>query len=396
MKRLLFIDNSTKPTYEQQISRDKIKLTNVSIPCVEAALSLGYEVYMGVNRINAEELACDHKVKFYNASIYRNLFDLKSNYTAYKNLMALLTKEKFDVIHCNTPIGGILGRLCGERARVGKTIYTVHGFHFYKGAPLLNRTVFKRAEMLMARYTDVIITINQEDYQAAQQFKLRNNGKVYYIPGVGVDTKEYQPGRVNKKNLKSTLGLTGDDIVLIAMGDLIPRKNYAASIKAIAKAANSRLHFLVCGQGPELDRLKALAGKLKVERQIHFLGLRTDIKELLQIADIFLFTTYQEGLPRSMMEAMAAGLPCVASRIRGNTDLIEDGKGGLLREPQDIDGFAGAINKLAFDKVLREAMGASNLETIRQFDVENVKKLITEIYEDTLTMKTNGKGFGVK
>jgi len=296
------------------------------------------------------------------------------------------------VVHCNTPIGGVLGRICGKRAKIPKIIYTAHGFHFYKGAPLINRTIFKWAEMWLARYTDAIITINQEDYQAAQKFKLRDNGKVYYIPGVGVDTKAFRLEGVDKQAIRSALGLSAEDIVLIAMGDLIQRKNYAASIKAIAKADNTKLHFLICGKGPLLDELKALARKLNVENQIHFLGFRTDIKELLQAADIFLFTTYQEGLPRSMMEAMAAGLPCVASKIRGNTDLIEDGIGGFLREPEDIDGFAEAINKLAFSKGLRNSMGLSNLKTIIRFDVENVKSEMKKLYEKELTKLSTGWG----
>lgn len=384
LKKYLFISNSTKPTIEKFKSRDKIKLSNVSMPCVEAALNMGYEVHMGINRLYAKELTCNYNVKLYNATIYRSLFDIKSNFRAFRNLMHILKKEKIEVIHCNTPIGGVLGRLCGRIAKVPKIIYTAHGFHFYKGAPLINRTLFKWAEMIMAHFTDAIITINQEDYMAAQKFKLRNDGKVYYVPGVGVNTKEYRLESVDKSALRDSLGLDDNDIVLIAMGDLIPRKNYAASIRAIAKVCNPKIHFLICGVGSEIVRLEELANKLNIQNQIHFLGFRTDIKELSQIADIFLFTTYQEGLPRSMMEAMAAGLPCIASRIRGNTDLIEDGKGGFLFEPNDTDGFAQAINKLASDEHLRKAMGINNLETIKKFDIANIKKEMKKIYDEVL------------
>lgn len=385
-KKYLFISNSNKPTKEQHESRKKVKLGNVRIPCVEAALGLGYEIYIGVNRSYAEKLECENNydIKFYNQNIYRSILDFKNNYIAYKNLMTLLNKKNFDVIHCNTPIGGVLGRLCGKKAGVHKVIYTAHGFHFYEGASFINRTVFKWAEMWMARYTDAIITMNEEDYQAAQKFKLRNNGKVYYVPGVGVDTEMYQLKNVDSKELRVSLGLSSDDIVLIAMGDLIDRKNYASSIKAIAKANNQKLHFLICGKGPKLEALQKLASDLGVEKQIHFLGFRTDIKELLTIADIFLFTTYQEGLPRSMMEAMSAGLPCIASKVRGNVDLIQEGVGGFLRDPDDSDGFAEAINRLATDKALREKMKSSNLETIKKFDVENVKKEMKRIYESEL------------
>lgn len=384
MKYYLFISNSTKPTYEQQISRDRVQLSNVSLPCIEAALSMGYEVYLGVNRLEPEELECDYDIKFYNSSTYRSLFDIKSNYIAYKHLMSILTKDDIDVIHCNTPIGGIMGRLCGNRARVRKIIYTAHGFHFYKGAPFINRTLFKWAEMLMARYTDVIITINNEDFQAAKKFKLRNDGRVYYVPGVGVDTNTYYLPTINKLKYRQSLGLLEDDICLIAMGDLIPRKNYATSIKAIAQANNSKIHFLIAGEGPELNKLQNLARELGINKQVHFLGFRKDIKQLLNIADIFLFTTYQEGLPRSMMEAMAAGLPCIVSNIRGNVDLMEENKGGYIRNPEDTEGFAEAIVTLATNKELRKSMGLINLDTIKRFDIEVIKEDIKKIYEEQL------------
>lgn len=367
------------------MSREKVVLSNVSKPYVEAALCMGYEVYMGINRYYAEELDCDYDVKFYTSHTYRSLFDIRSNYLAIRNLMELLRKERIDVIHCNTPIGGLVGRICGLAARVPKVIYTVHGFHFYKGASLINNTVYKWAEQLMARCTDVITTMNREDYEAAQRLPLRNGGRVYYVPGVGIDTEDFQRQDIDRAAVRRSLGLREDDVVLIAMGDLIKRKNYAASIQAIARARNPKLQFLICGKGPELDKLRTLAERLAVEQQIHFLGFRQDIKVLLAISDMFLFTTYQEGLPRSMMEAMAAGLPCIASRIRGNVDLIEDGTGGLLRHPDDIDGFAEAINTLAGNEGLRRRMGIDNLRMIQKYDVEVVRREITKIFEKELS-----------
>lgn len=393
-KEYLFISNSSKPTKEQHESRENIKLGNVRIPCIEAALSLGYEIFVGVNRTHAEELICEngYSIRFYNQNIYRNIFDIRNNFIAYKNLMKLLRREKIDVIHCNTPIGGVLGRLCGKKTGVNKVIYTAHGFHFYKGAPLINNTVFKFAEKWLARYTDAIITMNEEDYQAAQKFKLRNNGNVYYVPGVGVDTAIYQLEDINHYELRKSFGIMQEDIVLIAMGDLIDRKNYSTSIKAIAKANNKKLHFLICGKGPKFEELQKLAKDLGMIDKFHFLGFRTDIKELLNIADIFLFTTYQEGLPRSMMEAMSAGLPCIVSKVRGNVDLIEEGIGGFLRHPDDIDGFAEAINVLASGNELREKMRKDNLETIKRFDVENVKKEMRNIYEEILRKEMGRNG----
>ena len=383
MKKYLFISNSNKPSQEKLNSRDKVILSNFSKPCVEAALEMGYKVFMGINRANPHELECDHDVTFYFSSTYRSLFDFKSNYIAFRNLLRLLREEKIDVIHCNTPVGGMVGRICGKVAGVPKVIYTAHGFHFYQGAPR-RYAIFRIAEQLMARVTDVIITINEEDYEAAKKFRLRNEGKVYLVHGVGIDTRLYKNVRVDSQNLRKSLGLKADEIVLIAMGDLIKRKNFASAIKAIARTQNKKLKFLICGRGPELPRLQKLAKKLGVEDQVKFLGFRKDIKELLAISDIFLFTSYQEGLPRSLMEAMSAGLPVVVSRIRGNVDLVEHGKGGFLHAPDDYKGLADSINLLATDPSLRKHMGQVNLEKIEDYDVAFVTKQIEKIYNEVL------------
>ena len=384
MKGYVFVSNSTKPTAEKYNSREPVKLSNVSKPCVKAALDMGYDVYLGTNRKDPERLECELPVKLYDMHTYRSLTAFSDNRTAYKNLSKVMKDGNVKVVHCNTPIGGMVGRLCGCKYKAEKVIYTAHGFHFYKGAPLFNRTVLKWAERVMARWTDAIITMNKEDYDAAKSFKLKKGGKVYFVHGVGVNLADYEGLGALRAGKRAELGLADTDIALISMGDLVPRKNYGTAIRAVAKAANKDLHYFICGKGPELESLTALAQELGVEEQIHFLGFRTDVKELLSAADIFLFTTRQEGLPRSMMEAMASGLPCVASGIRGNADLIEDGAGGYLRATDDVDGFAEAISALASDEELRGTMRESNLEKIKCYDVSVVEKEIRDIYREVL------------
>lgn len=384
MAGYVFLSNSNKPTEEEQNSRKPVPLTNVSRPCLEAALNMGYEVWFGTNRANPEALSCELPVHMYDSHTYRSIFNLKDNMTAYKNLMSILKNEDIEVIHCNTPVGGIIGRVCGKKAGVKKVIYTAHGFHFYKGAPLINRTIFKWAEMLMAHWTDAIITMNQEDYNAAKRFKLRNHGKVFYTPGVGIDCNAYKDVEVDRKKIRDSLSISDMDVVCISMGDLIPRKNYKTAIQAIGQCQNKNIHYWICGQGPGLHNLKQLAREQNIEDRVHFLGFRTDIKELLKAADIFLFTTLQEGMPRSMMEAMASGLPCVASKIRGNVDLLEEGRGGYLLKPDDVDDIAVKLQRLAEDRELREKMKKANFERIQKFDIKVVKNKIERIYQDVL------------
>ena len=384
MAGYVFLSNSTKPSKEQQNSREIVKLTNVSRPCLQVALDMGFDVYFGVNRANPENLECELPVKLYDSHTYRSIFAFKDNKIAYDNLKNVVKKNSIKVIHCNTPVGGLIGRVVGKRYNVNKIIYTVHGFHFYNGAPLFNRTVVKWAEMIMAHWTDVIITMNQEDYEAAKKLRLRNNGKVYYIPGVGIDTKAYKNVVVDKLSLRTSLGIKDTDIVCISMGDLIPRKNYSVAIKAISECKNKKIHYLICGKGPELEKLQNLAIREGVKDQVHFLGFRTDIKELLQISDIFLFTTLQEGMPRSMMEAMASGLPCIASRIRGNIDLLEDKKGGYLVSANDVKEITDKLQVLISDIELRKKMSEQNLIRIKNFDIVKVKEIIGEIYREEL------------
>ncbi|MDV7750680.1 glycosyltransferase family 4 protein [Enterococcus faecium] len=383
MAGYVFLSNSTKPSEEEQNSKNSIKLTNVSRPCLQTAIEMGYDVYFGTNRANPEKLECELPVKMYDSHSYRSITAFKDNKIAYDNLAKVVKEGNIDVIHCNTPVGGLVGRLVGHRYKVKKILYTAHGFHFFKGAPLFNRTVLKWAEQIMAHWTDAIITMNEEDYQSALKFRLKKGGKVFKVHGVGITLSDFinPENRVEKR---TELGLRDDDIMLISAGDLVERKNYGVAIEAIAKGCNKKLHYFICGNGPELENLKSRASELGVSEQIHFLGFRSDIKDLMYAADIFLFTTLQEGLPRSMMEAMACGLPCVASAIRGNVDLLDDGKGGYLCGAKDIDSFADKIQEIAVSESVRRKMKNYNLEAIRRYDVSVVKTEIANIYKDIL------------
>lgn len=384
MAGYVFLSNSTKPTQKEQNSREEVKLTNVSRPCLQTALDMGYEVYFGTNRANPESLKCELPVKLYDSHSYRSITAIKDNWTAYKNLSQVIETENVEVIHCNTPVGGMVGRFVGKKYHVNKVIYTAHGFHFFKGAPLFNRTVLKFAERIMAHWTDAIITMNEEDYQSALKFKLRKGGKVYKVHGVGINLDDFSDIQVDYKTKRAELGLKDTDIVCISAGDLVARKNYGIAIETLAKIKNSNVHYLICGVGPKKEELEKLANEKGISDRVHFLGFRSDVKELMKVSDIFLFTTLQEGMPRSMMEAMACGLPCIASKIRGNVDLLDEGKGGYLREASNSEEMAHCLRCLVEDSNLRKKMSKHNLKTIKRFDVKVVKKEIEQIYKEVL------------
>ena len=383
-KGFLFIANGRVVPREQELSLEPVKTGSFEAPCMYAANELGYKLYMGINRDYADQLkGVDYDIAFYNQHIYRNIFNLKDIWIGYKNLCRFLEEHPdVEIIHCNTPIGGVLGRVCGHKYH--KTvIYMAHGFHFYKGAPLLNRTLFKFIEKSMAHKTDCLITINQEDYEAALKFKLNKGGKVYKVKGVGIDVHSFDDIIVDKVEKRNSLGLPKDAFVGIVVGDLNDNKNVDTIIKAMPDTPAS-VHILICGFGPKEQSLKQQSVELGVSHRCHFLGYRTDVKELLSISDAFLFASKREGLPRSTMEAMLAGLPCVVSKIRGNVDLIEEGKGGFLVSPMDCKGYAEAITRLVNDAELRVKYGEYNQERIKEFDIEKVQRQMLEIYKEVI------------
>lgn len=364
------------------------KVNNFSYTSMISAQSLGWEFQIAGNwgYASEDERVADEKkygIKIYQVDFQRNPFDIR-NISAYKKIKEIITNESIDIVHCNTPIGGVCGRFAGKKCGVDKIIYQAHGFHFYKGAPLLNWLLYYPVERLLAHYTDVLITINREDFALAQKFKLRRKGKVYYVPGVGIDLKAYE--KVGPDSIRTTvrqeLKLGENAIVSISMGDLIPRKNYGIAIAAMGQLCEkqSNLHFLICGRGPELDNLKEQAVSCGIKENVHFLGFRNDIKMLLQASDFFLLTSLQEGLPRSTMEAMASSLPLVCSRIRGNTDLIDEGQGGFMFDPTNVDDCVQAVEKLLSSDY--EAMGKYNLDRVREFRIEAVSAKLTSIYQD--------------
>lgn len=380
MKGYIFIANGRIIPIEQYQSKEPVKTGSFEGTSIYAANKMGWKLYQGINRLYADELkGVDYEIIFYDQNIYRSIFDIKNNWKGYKHLCKMLEMNpEIEIIHCNTPIGGVIGRLCGKRFNK-KVIYTAHGFHFFKGAPLLNRTIFKWIEQWMARYTDLLITINKEDYMAAQKFKLKKGGRVVYVPGIGINTSIFDDVYVNAAVKKREIGVPVDAHLCLGVGDLNDNKNVVTMVRTIAKTPKS-VHLALCGFGPLENQLRELCKSLNVDDRVHFLGFRADVSELYKASDFLFMASKREGLPRTTMEAMCASLPCLCSKIRGNIDLIDDGKGGFLISPLDVDGFADAISKLINNPQMCEEMGAYNREKVKAFDVEIVRKAMCEIF----------------
>lgn len=345
---------------------------------IKVLKSLGYEVHGAANFEDSNVRLDKLEIVRHHFDIQRSPFSFK-NIKAYKQLKKIMSTEKFDAVHCHSPMGGFLARLAAKSIGIKTVIYTAHGFHFFKGAPLINWMVYYQVERWLAKYTDILITINKEDYQRAEKsFKA---GRVEYIPGVGIDTKKISEVIINKSEKRREVGISDNDFVILSVGELNKNKNHETVIRALGKLNNSKIHYLICGQGLLETYLKSLVTKLGLENQVHLLGFRKDVIEICKASDIFIFPSKREGLGLSALEAMACGLPIITSNIHGIVDYSVDEVTGYSLNPKDAEGFAKAIVNLTKDERLRARMGRYNLEAVKIYDWKNVEVLIEEIYK---------------
>lgn len=343
----------------------------------------GYEVHVAAKDNLAEKngLSIDFVDKVYDVPFSRSPAS-KSNIRAYKELNKILAENDYDIIHCNTPMGGVVTRLAarGLRKSGTKVIYTAHGFHFYKGAPLKNWLFYYPVEWLCAWFTDVLITINTEDYNRAKKHLHAKNSA--YIHGVGVSKDRYNTLPLNE-DFKNNLGYADDDFIVLCTGELNKNKNQSELIRAIAKLNNPQIKAIFAGNGPKAENLKALANELNVLDRVNFVGYRTDLEKFVKISDIVVSMSVREGLGLNIIEAMMCAKPIVAADNRGHRDLISEGKGGFLVGAHDSGALAERIGRLAADEDLRRDFGRFNLNKAEMFENKEVEKELKDIYNLT-------------
>ena len=322
---------------------------------------------------------CDH---FVNIDFARSPFS-KQTLIAYKQLSELFANERFDIVHTHTPVGGVLTRLAARNARRSgtKVIYTAHGFHFYDGAPLANWLLWYPVERFMSRFTDVLVTINNEDYNRAKKFA---HCSVEYVPGVGIDLDRFACS-VDRVKKRAELGLISQDHLILAVGDLIKRKNHQCIIKALTELDESYKLF-ICGTGVEEDSLKTLVSELGLVSRVALLDFRNDIPALMRASDMLVFPSIHEGLPVTVMEAMASGLPVIATRIRGIVpDLLNDGINGVVLENDEPSSVAMAIKTLSKSPELSKSLAKKAKQDSKRFAINRLVNDMASIYQKVFT-----------
>lgn len=341
----------------------------------------GYEVDIATSQtenltIEAKQLA----TRIYEIHFSRSPIN-KNNFMAYKEIKKILNEQRYNVIHVHTPVASAVTRIAANSKSGAKLVYTAHGFHFFKGAPKINWLLYYTIEKLLAKKTSALITLNQEDFEMGKKLGIKN---VFKMNGVGVDLKRFSNTKTNNK-LKSQLGINNADIVFLSVGELNINKNHRLVIEAFSKLNNNSFKYFICGKGPERENLEKLICQNKLENSIFLLGFRNDINELMKLANVFIFPSRREGLPVSIMEAMASGLPIIASNIRGNNDLVIDKEGGLLFEDNSLVDLVNQLEKVSNQSDINiQKFSNFNIQRIKNYTIESVLYDLDNIYKDIL------------
>lgn len=343
----------------------------------------GYEIHVAARNNLAEKngLKLENVDQIFDIPFNRSPFSYK-NIEAYRSLKKIINNEDYSIIHCNTPVGGILTRLAARKTRKKGTtiIYTAHGFHFYKGAPKLNWFIYYPVEKILAHLTDKLVTITQEDYELASR---KFCCEVYRVHGVGVKTKKYSAVTYEQaQEFRNKIGLK-NNFVILCTGELNANKNQYTIIKAIPEILKkiSNVKLLIAGNGPYEEKLKQLISNLKLEKNVELLGYRTDLEWYVHACDLVVTASFREGLPVNVLEAMFCKKAVVASDNRGHRELIYDGKNGYLVLPSNEQAFAEKIEELILDKDKNKQMGLCGKEMVRKYTDVNVRKELSTLYD---------------
>jgi len=369
IKKVLFISNILSHIYA------------FHLPYLQWFRENGFEVHVMTNAGGQEASYCD---KLYDIDIERAPFSPK-NINALKQARKIINEEKYDIVHCHTPMGGVIGRIAsrGMRNQGAKVLYTAHGFHFYKGAPLINWMLYYTMEKYLAHMTDCIITINGEDYERAKKHFQSQITAVEKSSGIGVNIDRFSPAEGNEKEtLKKKYGYEGKFILLYA-AEFIKRKNHRFFIEAASELASlcPNIKILFAGKGELLDEMKKYAEEKSVSKYIDFLGYCTNMPELFKMSDLVVSASIEEGFGINVIEGMAAGLPAVVSVVRGHKEMVVNGENGFLFSVNAPNDFCRDVSELCNSTAMYKRFSEKALLSVQKFSISNSLKQMVSIYK---------------
>lgn len=310
-----------------------------------------------------------------------------ANIRAANEIRSLVKQEEYDLVHVHTPVASFVTRFALRRSVATRLVYTAHGFHFYVGGNVAKNAIYRSLERLAGRWTDALVVMNSEDLLAAKKYEIVPQPKVHAIKGIGIDIEnvtasaQQGPGRAQ---LRRSLGLPDSAVVFIVVAEFIPRKRHSDVIKAFASLnLDPPARLILVGKGPLTNEIRALSTELGVGDRVEFLGYRRDVPSLISASDVLLLVSEQEGLPRSIMEAMALRVPVIGSTIRGVTDLLDKGAGRLV-PPGSVEDLRGAMELLGSDSKLRNALATAAFDRVSGYSISDVLLGYEQLFNEVL------------
>lgn len=377
---------TTTSDFLSKFERENVKLLQQRGYTVHYAANMNEPHYLS-DRERIEQMG----VQIHPIEIARSPFLLSNNKQALEQVVRLVRQYAISVIHCHTPVGGVVGRLAGRLCRDRPVvIYTAHGFHFYREAPLFNHLVYYQVEKQLARYTDILIVINEEDYRNAQRFRLRRGGRLYKIPGVGLDTNVFRPlSDEQRRQRREELKIPQEAFFLLSVGELNENKNHKVILEALSRMRRqgqdlSSIRYGICGDGFYRDRITRWIVEMGLKDVVTLYGYCRDVPRILGCADALAFPSRREGLGMAGLEALAMGVPVLAADNRGTREYMWPGKNGFVCPYDDVDGFIRGIERLRgqTDRQ-REEMRACCRESVRPFGktyaIAAMRRIYTEV-----------------
>lgn len=357
------------------------------MPFIEELKRLGCEVHGAFKDNSADKPGLDLSAldKVFEVPFSRSPYST-SNIKAYRVLKKIIEENNYDAVHCHTPMGAVVTRLAAKAARKSgtKVIYTAHGFHFYNGASKKNWLLFYPVEKYLSKYTDCLITINQEDYDLAKSkgFKVE---KLYHVNGVGVDiSKFHSVSEEEKKQLRKEYGYSENDFILIYPANLTAGKNHYMLFDAVKAALekHNNIRLLCPGQQELIDDYTARVKELGIDEKVEFLGYRRDIEKLAGLSNVSVSASVREGLPVNLIEAMAIGNAIVATDVRGNRDVVKDNVNGFIVKLGESQNMADKICQLLENPELCREFKEKNIEMVNDYSTDSVIGEMVRIYKE--------------
>ena len=313
--------------------------------------------------------------------LHKKPWHLIKNARGLVQLSRIIKEEDISLVHCHNPVGGMLGRLSAFfSGRNPYVIYTAHGFHFFKGAPKLYWLIFYPIERVLALFTDMIITINREDYERASGFHLKRGGHVELLHGVGLDTKRFHPMKQIGEEVRNELGIPADAFHIVTAAELNSNKNHIVVLEAVKRLADKTIYYSICGRGNKKDELEKFIKDNRLEQNVRLLGYRTDMERVLQSADVFAFPSKREGFGMAAVEALGCAVPVIAADNRGTREYMKNNENGIVCQFGDAESFAGAIKLLKNEPEVRKRFSQRAYALSEPFSKKASKEMMRSIY----------------